>query len=119
MFHEPFGFLDYNKLQRRRSCVLSDSGTVSEESGAARVPGGDAPGPIERPEALDSGAMVTAGVTPSSVTEAVRFVRAGVSSPPSGGPVEYSVPDTARRVVAVILGTAHAHHANAGIRRRQ
>lgn len=119
VFHEPFGFHDYNALQRSAFVVLSDSGTISEESVMLGFPAVTLRDRIERPEALDSGAMVTAGVTPSSVSEAVRFVRAGVSSPPSGGPVEYSVPDTARRVVAIILGTAHAHHANAGIRRRQ
>lgn len=73
---------------------------------------------IERPEAVDTGSVVTAGVDARAVTEAVRFVRATTDRTRTGGPAEYAVTDTARRVVAFILGTAHAHHANAGIRRR-
>lgn len=73
---------------------------------------------IERPEAIDTGSIVTAGVTADAVTEAVRFARATAGTHRTGGPAEYAVPDTARRVVGFILGTAHAHHANAGIRRR-
>jgi UDP-N-acetylglucosamine 2-epimerase len=117
-FHEPFGFHDYNALQRSAFVVLSDSGTISEESVMLGFPAVTLRDRIERPEAIDAGVMLTAGVTAPSVTEAVRFVRAGIAATRSGGPVEYSVPDTARRVVAFILGTAHAHHANAGVRRR-
>jgi UDP-N-acetylglucosamine 2-epimerase len=118
VFHEPFGFHDYNALQRSAFVVLSDSGTISEESVMLGFPAVTLRDRIERPEAVDAGAMVTAGVTTRSVTEAVRFVRAHPVRTRSGGPAEYSVPDTARRVVGFVLGTAHAHHANAGIRRR-
>lgn len=116
--HEPFGFHDYNALQRSAFVVLSDSGTISEESVMLGFPAVTLRDRIERPEAIDTGSMVTAGVTARSVTEAVRFVRARSGSTLPGGPAEYSVQDTARRVVGFILGTAHAHHANAGIRRR-
>ncbi|WP_420363620.1 UDP-N-acetylglucosamine 2-epimerase (non-hydrolyzing) [Curtobacterium aetherium] len=116
--HEPFGFHDYNALQRSAFVVLSDSGTISEESVMLGFPAVTLRDRIERPEAVDTAAIVTAGVTARAVTEAVRFVRATAGSVRGGGPAEYAVPDTARRVVGFILGTAHAHHANAGIRRR-
>ncbi|MEN0102303.1 MAG: UDP-N-acetylglucosamine 2-epimerase (non-hydrolyzing) [Curtobacterium sp.] len=117
-FHEPFGFHDYNQLQRSAFVVLSDSGTISEESVILGFPAVTLRDRIERPEAIDTGSMITAGVTAGAVTEAVRFVRTATGHTRSGGPSEYSVQDTARRVVGFVLGTAHAHHANAGIRRR-
>lgn len=116
--HEPFGFHDYNALQRSAFVVLSDSGTVSEESVMLGFPAVTLRDRIERPEAIDTGSMVTAGVDARAVTEAVRFVRATADPTRTGGPTAYAVPDTARRVVGFILGTAHAHHASAGVRRR-
>lgn len=118
LLHEPFGFHDYNALQRSAFVVLSDSGTISEESVMLGFPAVTLRDRIERPEAIDTGSVVTAGVIAHAVTEAVRFIRATADRDRTGGPAEYAVPDTARRVVAFILGTAHAHHANAGIRRR-
>ncbi len=73
-FHEPFGFPDYVRLQEQRFCVLSDSGTISEESAILGFPAVTLRDSIERPEALDSGAIVLAGLDPASVVEAVRTV---------------------------------------------
>lgn len=117
-FHEPFGFHDYNALQRSAFAVLSDSGTISEESVILDFPAVTLRDRIERPEALDTGSVITTGVSPDAVGEAVRFVRAHRPRGTAAGPADYQVKDTARRVVAFVLGTAHAHHANAGIRRR-
>ncbi|WIB00660.1 non-hydrolyzing UDP-N-acetylglucosamine 2-epimerase [Curtobacterium sp. MCBA15_012] len=117
ILHEPFGFHDYIALQRSAFVVLSDSGTISEESVMLGFPAVTLRERIERPEAIDTGSVVTAGVATRSVTEAVRFARATATTRQSA-PAEYAVPDTARRVVGFILGTAHAHHANLGIRRR-
>ncbi len=75
------------------------------------------PPSIERGSELVSSGTRT-GVSPDAVGEAVRFVRAHRPRGTAAGPADYQVKDTARRVVAFVLGTAHAHHANAGIRRR-
>ena len=56
-FHEPFGFLDYDRLQLNALCVLSDSGTISEESSLLGFPAVTLRDSIERPEALDTGAI--------------------------------------------------------------
>lgn len=117
-FHEPFGFHDYNALQRSAFVVLSDSGTISEESVVLGFPAVTLRDRIERPEALDSGDMITAGVERDAVLEATRFARACRDLPRTAGPVEYSITDTARRVVSFILGTAHSHHATLGLRRK-
>ena len=56
-FHEPLGLLDYCKLQLAAACVLSDSGTVSEESLILGFPAVTLRDSIERPEALDTGEL--------------------------------------------------------------
>lgn len=116
--HAPFGFHDYNALQRSAFVVLSDSGTVSEESVMLGFPAVTLRDRIERPEAIDTGSIVTAGTSAVAVLEAVRFARSAMRIERSVGPADYDVADTSRRVVAFILGTAHTHHANVGLRRR-
>ncbi|WP_437124529.1 non-hydrolyzing UDP-N-acetylglucosamine 2-epimerase [Curtobacterium aetherium] len=118
-FHEPFGFHDYNQLQRSAFIVLSDSGTISEESVMLGFPAVTLRDRIERPEAVDTASVVTAGVQTGPVLEAVAFARRlADTTGPSGGPADYAATDTARRVVAFVLSTAHSHHATLGLRRR-
>ena len=69
---EPFGFFDYNKLQQNAFCVLSDSGTLSEESAMLRFPGVLIRTSTERPEALDMGSVVLGGITNESITQAIE-----------------------------------------------
>ncbi len=114
-FMEPFGFHDYNRLQLSAACVLSDSGTIAEESSILGFPAITLRDSIERPEALDTGSIIMTGLDASEVVAAVATVRAdgpGAASLPAG----YEVPDTSTRVVRFILSTAGRHHAWAGIR---
>ena len=69
--HEPFGFSDYAKLQMNSYCVLSDSGTLSEESAMLGFPGVLIRTSTERPEALDAGTVVVGGVTGPDIEQAV------------------------------------------------
>lgn len=117
VLHAPFGFNDYVRLQRSAKLVLSDSGTISEESSMLGFPAVTMRDAIERPESLDAGAMITCGVEPDSVSDAVRFALATfeVSGRPHV-PDGYQIADTSRRVVAFILSSARTHHARAGIR---
>ena len=62
-FHEPFGFLDYNRLQMGARRVLADSGTIAEESTILGFPAVTLRSSIERPEALDKGTIVLGGIT--------------------------------------------------------
>lgn len=104
-FAPPFGFFDYNALQQSAKCVISDSGTISEESimlGFAAVSPRNA---IERPEALDAGATILCGTTSAGIVGAVRraIVTRTTDVAPSVPP-EYAVPNTSERVVRLILG---------------
>lgn len=69
---QPFGFLDYNKLQKNALCVLSDSGTLSEESAMLGFTGVLLRTSTERPEVLDKGTVVIAGIDAHDVEQAVE-----------------------------------------------
>ena len=113
-FHEPFGFLDYNRLQLSAACVLSDSGTISEESTMLGFPAVTLRSSIERPEALDTGSITMTDLDPATVVAGVRFAMARGSSPEL--PADYAVTNTSERVVNFILSTAGQHRFWAGLR---
>lgn len=69
----PFGFLDYNKLQLSAYCVLSDSGTLSEESAMLNFPAVLIRTSTERPEVLDKGTMILGGITQTEILQAVEL----------------------------------------------
>jgi len=73
---KPFGFLDYNKLQLSAFCVLSDSGTLSEESAILGFQGVLIRTSTERPEVLDKGTVVIGGVCGRDIAQAVELSRA-------------------------------------------
>lgn len=68
---KPFGFFDYNKLQMNSYCVLSDSGTLSEESAMLHFNGILIRTSTERPEVLDKGTVVVGGITTTSIEQAM------------------------------------------------
>jgi UDP-N-acetylglucosamine 2-epimerase (non-hydrolysing) len=111
-FVEPFGFHDYNRLQLDAACVLSDSGTISEEASILDFPAVTVRDSIERPEALDAGTIVMTGLDVADVIVAVaNVIGTQASSLPSG----YEVRDTSTRVVRFILSTAGRHAKWAGL----
>ena len=69
----PFGFIDYNHLQMNAYCVLSDSGTLSEESAILGFPGVLIRTSTERPEVLDKGTVVIGGIKGEEVEQAVEL----------------------------------------------
>lgn len=73
---KPFGFLDYNKLQKNSFCVLSDSGTLSEESAMFGFTGILLRTSTERPEVLDKGSIVIGGITGKDVEQAIELAAA-------------------------------------------
>lgn len=116
VFHEPFGFHDYNRLQLGATCVLSDSGTIAEESTILGFPAITLRDSIERPEALDTGGIIMTGLHAQDVVDAIRETIEGHGQPVTSIPAGYGVSDTSRRVVRFIMSTAHRHRAWAGIR---
>ena len=121
VFHEPFGFVDYNKLQLNAKCVLSDSGTISEESIILGFPAVTIRDSMERPEALEFGGIVMTGLKAANVIAGIRSVtedRGSVKETPSQSlPAGYEVTDCSTRVVRFMLSTISRHHEWAGIRK--
>lgn len=105
-FHEPFGFHDYNRLQLGATCVLSDSGTISEESSILGFPAVTLRDAIERPEALDTGSILMTGLDKENVLLAVRFATESARRQAAHIPETYQIRDASRRVVSFIISTA-------------
>ena len=69
--HEPLGFFDYNKLQQNAFCVVSDSGTLPEESAYFKFPAVSIRTSTERPEAMEKGVFTIGSITAEQVLQAV------------------------------------------------
>lgn len=101
VLHKPFGFTDYNRLQLDARCVLSDSGTITEEASLLGFPAVTIRDSIERPEGLDTGSIVLCGLDYPSVSTAVSVVSDRV---PTQTPGDYQISDTSERVIRLIVG---------------
>ena len=73
-FSKPFGFFDYLKLQKNSFCTISDSGTISEESYLLKFPAISLRNNNERPEAIDSGTLITSGLKIKTIIESVKLI---------------------------------------------
>jgi UDP-N-acetylglucosamine 2-epimerase (non-hydrolysing) len=99
-FVKPFGLLDYIKLQMSAFCVLSDSGTITEEASLLNLPAVTLRNAHERPEGMDEGTLIMSGLKADSVLGAVKVItsqhQAGQRQIPvvpdyEGGPVSQQV----------------------------
>ena len=118
---DPFGFHDYNALQMRCFCAVSDSGTIAEESSMLGFPAITPRDAIERPEAMDVGATVVTGLMPETVMQAIDVatsLHAERSAQGHANPVpqDYMVTNTSERVLQLIVGTARLSNGWDGIR---
>lgn len=73
-FLKPFGFCDYIKLQIESFCVVSDSGTITEEASLLNLPAITIRNSHERPEGMDSGTLIMSGLKSERVLDAVRII---------------------------------------------
>jgi UDP-N-acetylglucosamine 2-epimerase len=98
----PLGFFDYVKLQQNAYVVLSDSGTISEESAMMGFPAVSIRTSTERPEAVDAGTIVIGGVNKESMLNAIEITKGLSLNSNSQLPLEYKVINTSERIVKVI-----------------
>lgn len=118
---KPFGFHDYNRLQCESLCVLSDSGTIAEESSILGFSAVTPRFSIERPEAVDTGAILACGIEPEDISRCVNLVikQGGLNAHgdiDSFIPADYRIKNTSQRVVNLILSTAQLSNQWDGIR---
>ena len=112
-FHEPFGFFDYVQLQMKAKCTLSDSGTISEESAILGFPAVTLRDAIERPEALDTGSILMAGLNSEALLQSIEIACATARR---ATPADYLVTNTSERVTNFIISTVGLHSSWAGLR---
>lgn len=120
-YMKPFGFHDYNFLQMNAKCVISDSGTIAEESSMLGFPGVTPRDAIERPEAIDTGAVIFTGLNRENLVSGVQLAIDMFSESQTRGarvniPQDYTVENTAERVVKLICGSARLSNSWDGIR---
>ena len=100
---KPFGFFDYNRLQLDSFCVLSDSGTLSEESAMLRFPAVLIRTSTERPEVIDKGSIIIGGIEPASVVRAVGLARRMFDDEtPPPLPADYRDTNVSAKIVRII-----------------
>lgn len=106
--HKPLGFMDYNKLQQNAFCVVSDSGTLPEESANLHFPAVSVRTSTERPEAIDSGVFVIGSITSDAVIQAVQMAAdmqgSGYISSPVQAYTDANVSDKVIRIIQSYTG---------------
>lgn len=104
-FMIPLGFLDYIKLQMHARCVISDSGTITEESSILCLPAITIRNAQERPEVMDEGTLIMFGVDPEQVLLAIDTVTAQRNGQGPGfrAVANYQADNFSRKVVRIIL----------------
>jgi len=103
-FLKPFGFCDYVRLQMEALCVVSDSGTITEEGSLLNLPAVTIRNAHERPEGMDVGTLIMAGLKKDRVLDAVRIIvaqhnRSARVIPPV---VDYEAEAVSKQVLRVV-----------------
>lgn len=103
-FMKPFGFCDYIRLQMESLCVISDSGTITEEASLLNLPAITIRNAHERPEGMDAGTLIMAGLKKERVLDAVRITVAQHNREKAAvHPVQdYENPSVSRQVLRVV-----------------
>ena len=103
-FSKPYGFHEYNQLQLNAYCVISDSGTITEESSILKIPAITIRQAHERPEGMDEGTLVMTGLNKDRILESIEVV---VNQHKNGSPMrivgDYTVDNVSRKVLRIIL----------------
>lgn len=104
-FLKPMGFFEYIKLQLSSYCVVSDSGTITEESSILNFPAIMIRQAHERPEGMDEATVIMSGLEPKKVLEAIKVVTEQyVKEPRTFKPVtDYEVDNVSKKVLRIIL----------------
>jgi len=96
---KPLGFADYNKLQQNAFCVISDSGTITEESSLLGFPAITVRQAHERPEGMDEGTLIMTGLEKDTMIDAIKVVTSGTMSIVK----DYDADKVSQKVVRIIM----------------
>lgn len=104
-FMKPFGFIDYIKLQQNAFCVISDSGTITEESSVLQFPAITIRQAHERPEGMDEGTLIMSGLKSERIIDAIDVVTSQFTENNSVIEIipDYDTENVSKKVVRIIL----------------
>ena len=104
-FLKPLGFFDYNKLQQNAYCVISDSGTISEESSILNFPAITIRQAHERPEGMDEGTLIMSGLKKNRILQSIDVVVAQFSKTKRTTKIvsDYNVDNFSIKIVRIII----------------
>lgn len=102
-FSKPLAFSDYIQLQRNAVCVISDSGTIMEESALLGFPAVMARDAHERPEGMDSGVLIMASMNPQDLLRAVEITLAQTQTFSHPRVPDYEQDHVSKKVLRIIL----------------
>lgn len=104
-FMKPFGFFEYIKLQKNAFCVVSDSGTITEEASILKFPAVTIRQAHERPEGMDEGTIIMTGLDKENILQSIDVAVSHFKEHPN--PFEtvrdYQAPNVSRKVIKIIL----------------
>ena len=100
-WHKPFGLIDYLKLQLNSKCVISDSGTIHEDSSILNFPAVAIRKSTEKIESIENGNTIITGLEKHSLFNSINFT---LSNKSNSIPDAYNVDDVSNRVVKIIIG---------------
>lgn len=104
-FHKPIGFFDYVYLQKNAFCVLSDSGTIWEESSMLQFPAIQVRNSSERAEAFDSGSATLSGLDKDIILQSIKIVtRQFALGEKFGPPRDYQDTNVSGKVLRLVVG---------------
>jgi UDP-N-acetylglucosamine 2-epimerase (non-hydrolysing) len=104
-FLKPLGFLDYVKLQMHARCVISDSGTITEESSILSFPAVTIRQAHERPEGMDEGTLIMCGLKAERVLDAIAVATAHYADTtrPFNIVNDYNTENVSKKVLRIIM----------------
>jgi len=104
LFLKPMGFFDYVKLEKHAFCVLSDSGTITEESSILNFPAIMIREAHERPEGMDEGTLIMSGLYKDEVIDAIRVVKSfNYTSRKFNIVDDYDVDNFSKKILKIVL----------------
>lgn len=104
-FLKPLGFFDYNKLQLEAKCVISDSGTITEESTILNFPAITVRQAHERPEGMDEGTIIMTGLKKENVLKSIEIVVSQAKEKERGFRLvyDYDVDNWSKKVLRIVM----------------
>lgn len=101
-FMKPLGFFEYVHLQKNAFCVVSDSGTITEEAAILDFPAVTIRDAHERPEGMDEGTLIMTGLSRDRVVDSVRVIKSQ-SMVRKHQPTDYAADNVSMKVVRIVL----------------